>query len=104
MKLEEMISVLECVVTKSSVSEVVAEPVTDDTIRAFDELMYGDSPSLSVAFLPGVNSRRVAKKSTAGVMSKLSLQIVIKGDYEVVVSCAVNPSVFLFNSSRKKRL
>jgi hypothetical protein len=80
MKLREMISMLESVMTKSSVSELVAEPVTDDTIRAFDALMFGDSPSLSVVFLPCVNSRRVAKTSAAGVMSKLATQPKIKAN------------------------
>ncbi|EFX70763.1 hypothetical protein DAPPUDRAFT_112341 [Daphnia pulex] len=82
-KMEETLIMLESAVNKSEVNEVVEAHVLDEIARTWDPLIFGNSPSLSIPFLPPARSRRRAKTSVTGVMS----QFATKTHFRVFIKC-----------------
>lgn len=73
--MEETPVMLESVATKNEVNELVEAPASNEiSDRAWDSLIFGNSPSLHIPFHPPTIYRLRAKTSVVGVPSELAAQ------------------------------
>jgi hypothetical protein len=79
---------------REETNEVVEESIQEVADRMFNPLIYGTGPSVNTPFLPPSSSRLRVIGSGGGVFTDFAFQSELEGEYQVLVSSAVNPAAF----------